>query len=119
MVLARWWWLALAACLVCFSLGCNESVGSRGGAGGAGGMGGMGGAGGQCPTEATNACLTLQNCCRDFVYFPVFLQACNDAALEGLRDCDKTRCDAVLAGYPQCAPEPDAGVGGGGGSANP
>lgn len=82
-------------------------------------MAGVGGAGGQCPTEATNACLDLQNCCRAILVNPVFFQACNDVVLQGLRDCEGAQCDAVLAGYPQCAPEPDAGVGGGGGSANP
>jgi len=82
--------------------------------GGLGGMGGLGGAGGECTTDAINACLDLQDCCRAILFNPVFFESCNSVVLK----CDETRCNELLAGYVQCAPEPgpDAGVGGGGGS---
>lgn len=111
MRLSRGWGLALACCLILFSLGCNARAGSAGGSGGSGG-GGLGGCGGN---EAINACLDLQNCCRAILVNPVFFEACNGLVLQ----CDEARCNAVLAGYPQCATVPDGGVGGAGGSADP
>jgi hypothetical protein len=95
---SRGWRLALANCLVFLSLGCSDSAGSAGGAGGTGGSGGLGGAGGECTTDAINACLDLQNCCRAILVNPVFFESCNNVVLQ----CNEERCNEVLAGYIQC-----------------
>ena len=123
MIARRGWRLAWAGCLVFLFLGCNDparSTGAGGIGGGAGGVGGLGGAGADCTTEAINACLDLQNCCRAILVNPVFFQSCNSVVLQ----CDEQRCREVLAGYAtyepcRPEPEPDAGVGGAGGSAEP
>ena len=111
----RGWRLALAGCLVFLFLGCSdpaESTGAAGGMGG-GGMGGLGGAGGDCTTDAINACLDLQNCCRSILVNPVFFQSCNQVVLQ----CNEERCSEVLAGYVQCR-QPGAGGAGGVGGAS-
>lgn len=55
----------------------------------------------QCDDAAINACLDLQDCCRAILVNPIFFQTCNSVVLR----CDKAACEAVLAGYPQCAPD--------------
>lgn len=107
------WRLALASSLVCFCLGCGDPADSGGNTGGVGGVSGPGGAGGDCTTDAINACLDLQNCCREILVNPVFFQSCNSVVLQ----CDQDRCEEVLAGYVQCAPEQEPAMGGSGGSA--
>jgi hypothetical protein len=116
---SRGWRLAVASCFVFVSLGCSDPATSSGGAGGTGATGGLGGAGGNCPdSDAANACLDLQNCCRAILVNPVFFEACNSLVFL----CDEQKCTDALAGYPypECVPEPppDGGVGGGGGSAD-
>jgi hypothetical protein len=54
----------------------------------------------ECDDAAINACLDLQDCCRAILVNPIFFQSCNSVVLQ----CDKTACEQVLAGYPQCAP---------------
>jgi hypothetical protein len=71
---------------------------------------------GDCTTDAINACLDLQNCCRAILVNPVFFQSCNSVVLA----CNEQRCREVLDGYSTYAPcrpepEPDGGVGGGSG----
>ncbi len=107
MISKQLWGLAAAGCLVMFSFGCDD-------AGGYTGIGGIGGAGPPCDEAAVQTCLDLQDCCRAILVNPVFFQSCNNVVLQ----CDEAQCQQVLDGYPQCAPdpEPDAGVGGMGGS---
>ena len=89
------WRLALTVGLVCLGLGCGDPAGSGGNTGG---VGGLGGAGGGCTTEAINACLDLQNCCRAILVNPVFFQSCNNVVLQ----CNEQLCNEVLAGYVRC-----------------
>jgi hypothetical protein len=56
----------------------------------------------QCDDAAINGCLDLLNCCTSILVNPVFFQTCNSV----VQQCDQTQCQEVLAGYPQCAPEP-------------
>jgi hypothetical protein len=60
----------------------------------------------ECPDTAILSCLDLQDCCRAILINPVFFESCNSVVLQ----CDQAQCLEVLAGYPRCAPEPDAGV---------
>ena len=60
----------------------------------------------QCDEAAIQSCLNLQDCCRAILVSPVFFESCNSVVLQ----CDEAQCLDLLAGYPQCAPEPDAGV---------
>jgi hypothetical protein len=92
------WRLGLASGLICLCLGCGDPAGSGGNTGGVGGMSGPGGAGGACTTDAINACLDLQNCCRAILVNPVFFQSCNNVVLQ----CDEQLCNEVLAGYVRC-----------------
>jgi len=57
----------------------------------------------ECDEAAVDTCLNLLNCCRATLINPVFFQTCNSVVLE----CDPVRCQTVLDGYPQCAPEPE------------
>ena len=57
----------------------------------------------QCNEEAIQSCLDLLDCCRAILVSPVFFETCNSVALQ----CDQAQCLKVLAGYPQCAPEPE------------
>ncbi|MGB3050605.1 MAG: hypothetical protein WBB42_06375 [Polyangiales bacterium] len=57
----------------------------------------------QCDDAAIDACLDLLNCCMAILINPVFFETCNSV----VQQCDKTQCEEVLAGYPQCAPEPE------------
>jgi hypothetical protein len=52
---------------------------------------------------AIGSCLDLLNCCRAILVNPVFFESCQSV----VRQCDQVQCLQVLAGYPQCAPEPD------------
>lgn len=56
-----------------------------------------------CDEAAIETCLDLQDCCRAILVNPVFFESCNSVVLQ----CDPAECLRVLAGYPQCAPEPD------------
>jgi hypothetical protein len=68
----------------------------------------------ECDEAAIESCLDLLDCCRAILVSPVFFESCNSVVLE----CDQAQCLEVLAGYPQCAPEPepemDAGTSNGG-----
>jgi len=68
----------------------------------------------QCDEAAVESCLDLLDCCRAILVSPVFFESCNSVVLQ----CDQAQCLEVLAGYPQCAPEPepemDAGTPNGG-----
>jgi hypothetical protein len=56
----------------------------------------------ECDDGATiSECLNLLDCCRAILINPIFFQTCN-SVVEGN---DKTACERVLAGYPQCAPD--------------
>ena len=57
----------------------------------------------QCDEAAIQSCLDLQDCCRAILVNPVFFDSCNSLVLQ----CDQTQCLKLLAGYPQCAPEPE------------
>jgi hypothetical protein len=57
----------------------------------------------QCDDAAIQSCLDLLDCCRAILVNPVFFETCNSVALQ----CDQAECLRVLAGYPQCAPEPE------------
>ena len=57
----------------------------------------------RCDEAAIETCLDLQECCRAILINPVFFETCNSVVLQ----CDESRCQDVLDGYPQCAPEPD------------
>jgi hypothetical protein len=98
--------LLAIGCVLLLSAGCSGA--SSGGTGAIGGVGGTGGAGGgQCEEAAINDCLDLLDCCRAILINPVFFQSCESVALQ----CDQDRCLEVLAGYPQCAPEPEIDAG--------
>ena len=56
----------------------------------------------QCNEAAIQSCLDLQDCCRLILVSPVFFESCNSVVLQ----CDQVQCLELLAGYPQCAPEP-------------
>jgi hypothetical protein len=56
----------------------------------------------QCDEPAIQSCLDLLDCCRAILVSPVFFETCNSVVLQ----CDQAECLRVLAGYPQCAPEP-------------
>ena len=56
----------------------------------------------QCDDAAIQSCLDLQDCCRAILVSPVFFESCNSVVLQ----CDQAQCLELLAGYPQCAPEP-------------
>lgn len=56
-----------------------------------------------CDAAAVQSCLDLQDCCRAILVNPVFFESCNSVVLQ----CDQAQCLRVLAGYPQCAPEPE------------
>ncbi len=101
--------LLAIGCALLLSAGCSGA--SSGGTGAIGGAGGTGSAG-QCEEAAINSCLDLLDCCRAILINPVFFQSCDSVVLQ----CDGARCLEVLAGYPQCAPEPeiDAGTSDGG-----
>lgn len=60
----------------------------------------------ECTDAAIQSCLDLQDCCRAILVNPVFFESCNSVVLQ----CDQSQCLELLAGYPRCAPEPDAGV---------
>jgi hypothetical protein len=57
----------------------------------------------QCDDAAIQSCLDLLDCCRAILVNPVFFESCNSVVLER----DQAQCLDVLAGYPQCAPEPE------------
>lgn len=57
----------------------------------------------ECDDAAIQTCLDLLDCCRAILINPVFFETCNSVVLE----CDPVRCQTVLDGYPQCAPEPE------------
>jgi len=57
----------------------------------------------QCDEAAIQSCLDLQDCCRAILVSPVFFESCNSVVLQ----CDQAQCLELLAGYPQCAPEPE------------
>jgi hypothetical protein len=57
----------------------------------------------ECDEAAVNICLDLLDCCREILINPVFFESCNSVAQE----CDAVRCQTVLDGYPQCAPNPE------------
>jgi hypothetical protein len=99
------WWLAIC-CVALLSASCTGA--SSGGTGGIGGVGATGGTGGlSCDESSIQACLDLQDCCRAILINPVFFQSCNSVVLQ----CDRARCLELLAGYPQCAPEPEIDAG--------
>jgi len=56
-----------------------------------------------CDDAAIQTCLDLQDCCRMILVSPVFFESCNSVVLQ----CNQARCQRVLDGYPQCAPEPE------------
>jgi len=57
----------------------------------------------QCDDAAIQSCLDLLDCCRAILVSPVFFESCNSVVLQ----CDQAQCLQVLAGYPQCKPEPE------------
>lgn len=57
----------------------------------------------ECDEAATSTCLALFECCAATLINPVFFQTCNSV----VEECDQVRCQTVLDGYPQCAPEPE------------
>jgi hypothetical protein len=57
----------------------------------------------ECDDAAINTCLDLLECCQAILINPVFFATCNSVVLQ----CDPVRCQAVLDGYPQCAPAPE------------
>ncbi|MBT8464175.1 MAG: hypothetical protein KJO57_05775 [Deltaproteobacteria bacterium] len=52
--------------------------------------------------DCENICVDLLECCAAILINPVFFQTCNSV----VQECDQVRCQTVLDGYPQCAPEP-------------
>ena len=61
----------------------------------------------QCDDAAIQSCLDLLDCCRAILVSPVFFESCNSVVLQ----CDQAQCLQVLAGYPQCATEPETDAG--------
>jgi hypothetical protein len=61
----------------------------------------------ECDDAAIQSCLDLLDCCRAILINPIFFQSCNSVVLQ----CDQAQCLQVLAGYPQCAPEPEIDAG--------
>ena len=57
----------------------------------------------ECDDAAIQSCLDLLDCCRAILVNPIFFESCNSVVLQ----CDQAQCLQVLAGYPQCAPEPE------------
>ena len=57
----------------------------------------------ECDEAANNTCRELLECCAAILINPVFFQTCNSV----VQECDGVRCQTVLDGYPQCAPEPE------------
>ena len=57
----------------------------------------------ECTEAAIESCLDLLDCCRAILVNPVFFESCDSV----VRQCDQWQCLQVLAGYPQCAPEPE------------
>jgi len=54
-----------------------------------------------CDDAAIQTCLALQTCCESTLLNPTFLQSCNSVVLQ----CDRVRCQELLDGYPECAPQ--------------
>ena len=55
------------------------------------------------PRDCGNICTELLECCAAILINPVFFQTCNSV----VQECDQVRCQNVLDGYPQCAPDPE------------
>jgi hypothetical protein len=54
-----------------------------------------------CDDAAIQTCLALQTCCESILLNPTFFQSCNSVVLQ----CNRARCQELLDGYPQCAPQ--------------
>jgi len=57
-----------------------------------------------CDEAAIQTCLALQTCCESILINPVYFRNCNSVVLE----CNQARCQALLDGYPSCAPSAPA-----------